>query len=526
MSMTDEHENISRVAIYVRVSTAHQAQDGYSLRTQEEDLTAYASSRNWAYEVYREPGRSGETLEGRPALQDLLTSVAAGQVDGLLVMDTTRLGRDNLVIALIYDHLRKARVPLITPSGIQDLSDPHSEAIGIVFSAFSTLEQRVRRDKMMRGQSAAAAEGRWLGGSPPFGYQVGENDDNEGRLVPEPRETAVVQEAVRLIIDEGQSTYEAAQALNRLGLGPRRASEWRHQNLRRMLQQESLRGRAVWGKDREQPFVFHIREPVLNEARFEALQRALRATSMPRKRKAKKYPLTGYFFAPCGAHYTGAFDKNRRNYRCVRTTMYSTEEQPRCEDSWRPKATEVEAAVWREVARALHPDALRPLARRWLEEQEERALPDLAEARQEVEYLEHALSVELASLLEKGLDGAAVAKATETLNENLRRARERHRALERDATLGVNESQATRLAHAASERLGDLTYTEQRQLLELLDVRVTVVEEGSRWKPGVLRLEGALPPTVLTQGDVSVETPRLPGPRRRRSDRDAWPGRT
>ena len=60
-----------RVAIYCRVSTELQEEEGNSLETQERLLTELARQRGWEYEVFREVG-SGTTIQKRPALQNLL----------------------------------------------------------------------------------------------------------------------------------------------------------------------------------------------------------------------------------------------------------------------------------------------------------------------------------------------------------------------------------------------------------------------------------------------------------------------
>ena len=70
-------------AIYVRVSTRHQAEDGFSLDDQRDKLTAYAEDREWNYQIYEDAGVSGETLDGRPGMVELLAAVESEEIAGV-----------------------------------------------------------------------------------------------------------------------------------------------------------------------------------------------------------------------------------------------------------------------------------------------------------------------------------------------------------------------------------------------------------------------------------------------------------
>ena len=90
-------------AIYMRVSTRHQAEKGFSLQDQRERLVAYAAERGWSYRVFEDAGVSGETLIERPALVSMLEMAEAGELEGVLIVDESRLGRTDLVSAIITE---------------------------------------------------------------------------------------------------------------------------------------------------------------------------------------------------------------------------------------------------------------------------------------------------------------------------------------------------------------------------------------------------------------------------------------
>jgi len=294
----------------------------------------------------------------------------------------------------------------------------------MITAAVAHFEQRQRTAKMKRGQRAAAERGMWLGGPPPFGYRA----DREGRgtvLRVDPEERVVVERAVHLVVDLGLSTWEAARRLNLEGLGPRRADRWRHQNLRRTLSSDALRGHVVWGRGKQQPYVLPV-EPVLPARRFQALQAALAASALPRRRDGHLYPLTGFMQGACGARYYGTYRADRgggiRQYRCHGNHAYA---DSRCGDRWRPHADALETAVWEEIGRVLTHENLVRLADAWLAREQLRQQPLIEQLQEEVLRLEVVVASTAVDLVRAGMDPTAAARAVGHLNEDLLSKRRR-----------------------------------------------------------------------------------------------------
>lgn len=93
---------------YIRVSTQGQARDGYSLKYQEEEIRAYCEEQgfNLIY-IFRDEGISGaklneEALEiDRLGLQEMLAHLSSVQIDYVVVLNTSRLWRSDIVKVLI-----------------------------------------------------------------------------------------------------------------------------------------------------------------------------------------------------------------------------------------------------------------------------------------------------------------------------------------------------------------------------------------------------------------------------------------
>src|SRR5204863_7532229 len=84
---------LRRAAQYVRMSTEHQQ---YSIANQSAAIALYAAAHNMGItRSFVDEGKSGTTIKGRRALQELIKTVQSGAADftSILVYDVSRWGR-------------------------------------------------------------------------------------------------------------------------------------------------------------------------------------------------------------------------------------------------------------------------------------------------------------------------------------------------------------------------------------------------------------------------------------------------
>ena len=83
----------NKVAIYVRVSTTSQVEEGYSIDEQKAKLSSYCDIKDWSvYKIYTDGGFSGSNTD-RPALEGLIKDAKKRKFDTVLVYKLDRLSR-------------------------------------------------------------------------------------------------------------------------------------------------------------------------------------------------------------------------------------------------------------------------------------------------------------------------------------------------------------------------------------------------------------------------------------------------
>src|SRR5690625_439399 len=81
------------IAIYIRVSTREQADEGYSIASQREKLISFCKAMSWSnYKFYVDEGVSAKDMN-RPELQRMLKDMRNGNLSMILVYRLDRFTR-------------------------------------------------------------------------------------------------------------------------------------------------------------------------------------------------------------------------------------------------------------------------------------------------------------------------------------------------------------------------------------------------------------------------------------------------
>lgn len=152
---------IRKVAIYVRVSTTNQAEEGYSIDGQIDSLEKYCEAMGWdVYNKYIDAGFSGGSLN-RPEMTNLINDVKNGLFDTVLVYKLDRLSRNvRDTLYLIKDVFNTNKIDFVS---IQENIDT-SSAMGTLFltllSAIAEFEREQIKERMQLGKLGRAKSGK------------------------------------------------------------------------------------------------------------------------------------------------------------------------------------------------------------------------------------------------------------------------------------------------------------------------------------------------------------------------------
>lgn len=170
-------------ALYVRVSTDAQREEGYSIEAQQEMLIAYCISRGIKdYRLYVDGGFSGSNIE-RPEMTRLIADIRLGRISHVIVYKLDRLSRSQKdTLYLIEDILIPHSVSFVSLNENMDTATPIGRAMLGIMSAFAQLERETIRERTRMGMKERVKSGLWPGGGKiPFGYDY---DASQGILVP------------------------------------------------------------------------------------------------------------------------------------------------------------------------------------------------------------------------------------------------------------------------------------------------------------------------------------------------------
>jgi len=191
-----------RCAIYTRKSTEEGLnQDFNTLEAQREAAEAYIRSQlhaGWTAltERYDDGGYTGANLE-RPALRRLLTDIAAGRIDCVLVYKVDRLSRSLLDFARLMEIFERHQVSLVSITQPLNTTGSLGRLTLNILLSFAEFERQMIADRTRDKMAAARRKGRWVGGTPVLGYDIAVTG---GKLVVNPEEARRVQEIFALYL--------------------------------------------------------------------------------------------------------------------------------------------------------------------------------------------------------------------------------------------------------------------------------------------------------------------------------------
>jgi site-specific DNA recombinase len=352
-SLARSNGKLARCAIYTRKSTEHNLELAFnSLDAQREACEAYIKSQ--AHEGWRLiPGRyddgafSGASLE-RPALQQLLAEVRAGNIDIVLVYKVDRLTRSLADFAKLIELFDAHGVSFVSVTQSFNTSSSMGRLTLNVLLSFAQFERELIGERVRDKIAASKRKGLWVGGPVPLGYAAVDK-----KILVVPAEAEAVRTIFARYLELG-SVRALAQDLDRRGIRskPRRPSNGRSIGggrfgvgaLAHLLKNRFYIGEVVYRGE-----VYGGEQaPIVDRALFAAVQAKLGAQAVARRCRLRDAPaiLSGRLFDNRGNRMSPTHaNKGGARYRYyVSQAVLRREPQPSGSIS-RVPAAEIEALV-------------------------------------------------------------------------------------------------------------------------------------------------------------------------------------
>lgn len=286
---------INKVALYVRVSTTSQLEEGYSIEEQKAKLESYCDIKDWhIYKVYTDGGFSGSTTE-RPALEQLIKDAQNKLFDTVLVYKLDRLSRSQKdTLYLIEDIFLKNNIEFVSLLENFDTSTPFGRAVIGLLSVFAQLEREQIKERMQLGKLGRAKAGKsMMWAKTSYGYNY---DKETGSMTVNEYEALAVKEIYSLYL-AGMSITKLRDKINE---DYPKQPAWSYRTIRGILANPVYCGLNQYKGQTFQG----THKPIISLVDFEQTQRELakrqqtaRELSNPRPFQAK-YMLSG--LAQCG----------------------------------------------------------------------------------------------------------------------------------------------------------------------------------------------------------------------------------
>ncbi len=239
---------------YVRVSTAGQVKEGFSLEEQKEEIVSFCEENNYhLIKMYEDAGISGAKVDeddmsiDRPGLQDMLADINE-EIKYIVVLTTSRLWRADMVKAIIQRDLRRigADVKAVDrPNYSIYGKDPTAVLINGMMELLDLYERLEIAKRLRRGRKAKAARGGYAGGNAPIGYR---SERHTRKLVIDPEMAEGVKHVFRIKKKHRRMTLdEVAVSLHEAGYVTSTGRKYHRAQVKRILDnREFYAGKYVY----------------------------------------------------------------------------------------------------------------------------------------------------------------------------------------------------------------------------------------------------------------------------------------
>lgn len=152
-----------------------QITEGDSIDNQIDRGIEFCKSRGYEYEVFKDLGKSGGSVDGRLDYQRLVQKVQKGTVDGVWVFTLSRLNRDTVEQLLLIKECKENGVKLFVSGVEYDFNNSEDKLMLSILSVFDDYFRDQNRYNIIKGKQNLLRKGKVISIVDLFGYDISED---------------------------------------------------------------------------------------------------------------------------------------------------------------------------------------------------------------------------------------------------------------------------------------------------------------------------------------------------------------
>ncbi|TGY88810.1 recombinase family protein [Marinicauda algicola] len=383
----------TRAALYLRVSTARQAEHDVSIPDQRKQGEAYCAARSYQLvETFVEAGASA-TNDRRPEFQRMIEAGTSkpAPFDVVVVHSFSRFFRDHFEMEFYVRKLAKNGIKLVSIT--QEIGDdPIHQMMRQIMALFDEYQSKENAKHVLRALKENARQGFWNGSLPPIGYRVVAAEQRgaktKKKLEIDPLHADTVRLIYRLALEgDGASGGMGVKAivnhLNKNRIFTRDGGRWGIGQLHRILTRRTYIGEHQFNKRSkakelkpEAEVVTVEVPPLIDRETFDAVQKLLHARNpkvTPPRVVTGPVLLTGICYCGnCGGAMTLRTGKNGR-YRYYACSIKARQGETGCKGRAIPMDKLDNLVAGHIEERLLEPERLEDILSSVLDRRQERA---------------------------------------------------------------------------------------------------------------------------------------------------------
>lgn len=268
---------------------------------------------------------SGETLEARPKIKQVLKLMENENIHGVLVVEPQRLSRGDLIdCGTISNTFRYTQTTCYTPTMTYHMDIKHERKFFEAELMRGGEYLEYVKEILNRGRLLSAQNGNFIGSIAPYGYrkiEVGDKKSNRHytlEIVPE--EAEAIRAMYDIYVNKHIGFAALASELDNLGFKPRKAKYWSPAALKDMISNPVYIGKIRWNwrktvkqyengnlsisrpkSDSDDCIIVDgLHEPIITKELFDAAQARKGQNICIKKEVDCRNPYSGILFCKCG----------------------------------------------------------------------------------------------------------------------------------------------------------------------------------------------------------------------------------